>query len=54
MDDNCRELVQSRGNASQIREAGMQAGMHLLATDGLLKVHQGVTTLDEVMRVTTL
>lgn len=54
MDDKCRELVQSRGNASQIREAGMQAGMHLLATDGLLKVHQGVTTLDEVMRVTTL
>ena len=54
MNDNCRELVQSRGNASQIREAGMQAGMHLLATDGLLKVHQGVTTLDEVMRVTTL
>ena len=54
MDDNCRELVQSLGNASQIREAGMQAGMHLLATDGLLKVHQGVTTLEEVMRVTTL
>ncbi len=54
MNDNCRELVQSRGNASQIRESGMQAGMHLLATDGLLKVHQGVTTLDEVMRVTTL
>lgn len=54
VNDSCRELVQSRGNAAQIREAGMQAGMHLLATDGLLKVHQGVTTLDEVMRVTTL
>ena len=54
MNDHCRELVQSRANASQIREAGMRAGMHLLATDGLLKVHQGVTTLDEVMRVTTL
>ncbi len=54
IDDACRDLVQSRGNASQIREAGLAAGMHLLATDGLLKVHQGVTTLDEVMRVTTL
>ncbi len=54
IDDTCRDLVQARGNASQIREAGMQAGMHLLATDGILKVHQGVTTLDEVMRVTTL
>jgi general secretion pathway protein E len=54
IDDRCRSLIQSRGNASQLRDAGMDAGMHLLATDGLLKIHQGVTTLDEVMRVTTL
>ena len=54
IDDACRELIGSRGNASQIRRAGMDAGMHLLATDGLLKIHQGVTTLDEVLRVTTL
>jgi type II secretory ATPase GspE/PulE/Tfp pilus assembly ATPase PilB-like protein len=54
VDDACRQLVQTRGNASQIREAGLEAGMHLLATDGLLKIHQGMTTLDEVMRVTTL
>jgi type II secretory ATPase GspE/PulE/Tfp pilus assembly ATPase PilB-like protein len=54
IDDRCRELIQSRANASQIRESGLSGGMHLLATDGLLKIHQGVTTLDEVMRVTTL
>jgi general secretion pathway protein E len=54
VDDACRELVQTRGNASQIRGAGLSAGMHLLATDGVLKIHQGVTTLDEVLRVTTL
>ena len=54
VDEACRELVQTRGNASQIREAGLAAEMHLLATDGLLKIHQGVTTLDEVVRVTTL
>jgi type II secretory ATPase GspE/PulE/Tfp pilus assembly ATPase PilB-like protein len=54
MDDTCRDLVQNRGNASQIREAGLAAGMHLLSTDGLLKIHQGVTTLDEVLRVTSL
>jgi general secretion pathway protein E len=54
IDDACRQLVQTRGNAAQIRQAGMASGMHLLATDGLLKVHQGVTTLDEVLRVTTL
>ena len=54
VDDACRELVQTRGNASQIREAGLAAGMHLLSTDGVLKIHQGVTTLDEVVRVTSL
>ena len=54
LDDTCRELVQTRANAAAIREAGLQSGMHLLSMDGLLKVHQGVTTLDEVLRVTTL
>ena len=41
-------------NAAAIREAGLKSGMHLLSMDGLLKVHQGITTLDEVLRVTTL
>ncbi len=54
VDDLCRDLIQTRGNASQIRDAGMAAGMHLLSTDGVLKIHQGMTTLDEVLRVTSL
>ena len=54
IDDTCRDLIQSRANASQLRQAGLDAGMHLLSTDGILKIHQGITTLDEVLRVTTL
>ncbi|MGB7324822.1 MAG: ATPase, T2SS/T4P/T4SS family [Rubripirellula sp.] len=54
VDDACRDLIQTRGNASQIRDAGLAAGMHLLSTDGVLKIHQGITTLDEVLRVTSL
>ena len=54
LDDACRHLVQSRANAAAIRDLGLKSGMHLLAMDGLLKVHQGITTLDEVLRVTTL
>ena len=39
----------ARANATSMwRAAGA------LATDGLVKVHQGMTTLDEVLRVTTL
>ncbi|WP_146513037.1 GspE/PulE family protein [Rubripirellula amarantea] len=54
IDDACRDLIQTRANASRLRQAGMDAGMHLLSTDGILKIHQGITTLDEVLRVTSL
>ncbi|KAA5541136.1 type II secretion system protein GspE [Roseiconus nitratireducens] len=54
IDDACRELIGNRANAASIRRAGLQSGLQLLSTDGLLKVHQGITTLDEVLRVTTL
>ena len=54
LDDACRDLIQQRANAAAIRDVGLQSGMHLLSMDGLLKIHQGVTTLDEVLRVTTL
>ncbi len=54
IDDACRDLVQTRGNARRFARRDLAAGMHLLSTDGLLKIHQGVTTLDEVIRVTTL
>ena len=54
VNEACRELVQNHGNSAQIRDAGLDAGMELLSSDGLLKVHQGMTTLDEVLRVTSL
>ena len=52
MNDDCRELVQHRGNAAGIRRAARQAGMALLSDDGLSKVLSGLTTVDEVLRVT--
>jgi general secretion pathway protein E len=54
VDDRCRELVQSQGNASEIRQAALDVGMKLLASDGLNKVNQGQTTQAEVLRVTSL
>ncbi|MEM8666510.1 MAG: ATPase, T2SS/T4P/T4SS family [Planctomycetota bacterium] len=54
VDDRCRDLVQSRANASQVRAAALESRMHLLSTDGLMKIHQGLTTLDEVLRVTSI
>ncbi len=52
MDDVTRALVTSGADALRIREAGRQNGMRTLYMDGLTKVKQGVTTLDEVLRVT--
>ncbi len=51
VDEACRALIQSRGNASQIRTAALEGGMTLLAEDGLHKVDAGTTTLAEVVRV---
>jgi general secretion pathway protein E len=47
----CRLIVQ-RADAGLIRSLAMQQGMRLLRDDGWDKVHQGVTTLAEVVRVT--
>ncbi len=52
VDDAIRRHIQARDTAAQIRQAAIEAGMTTLRDDGILKVRQGVTTLDEVVRVT--
>jgi general secretion pathway protein E len=51
VDDRCREIVQARGNATQIREAAIQAGLQLLQDDGVAKILDAKTTVGEVLRV---
>ena len=51
IDNRCREIVQARGNASQIRAAALAAGMTLLRNDGLDRALDGQTTIDEILRV---
>ena len=50
-DNRCREIVQARGNASQIRDAALAGGMTLLRNDGLARVLDGQTTIEEILRV---
>jgi len=54
VDDPCRELIQSRRSASEIREAAICSGLSLLRNDGAKKIHGGLTTREEVLRVTSL
>ena len=49
--EEIRGLVQSHATASDVNEAAKRAGMHCLHDDGLTKVAAGLTTLEEVMRV---
>jgi type II secretory ATPase GspE/PulE/Tfp pilus assembly ATPase PilB-like protein len=51
--DALRELVHSRANAQRIRAQAVSEGMTLLYDDGIRKMRDGVTTIEEVVRVTT-
>lgn len=52
VNDEVRDKIQERANASDIRERALAAGMRLLRDDGLEKIAAGVTTPSEVQRVT--
>jgi len=52
MDGAVRKLVLSRADSNTIKETAIQRGMRTLRSDGALTVGQGLTTIEEVMRVT--
>jgi type II secretory ATPase GspE/PulE/Tfp pilus assembly ATPase PilB-like protein len=54
MNDEIRDLVLQKASSSQIKKKALELGLKTLRENGLEKVKQGVTTLDEVMRVVEL
>jgi general secretion pathway protein E len=52
MDENLSRLVLSNAEARNLHRAAVSAGMRPMLDDGLLKARTGLTTLDEVLRVT--
>ncbi len=50
--NNIRELIQNRASAQDIRQEALKQGMTPLRLNGWQKVGQGLTTPEEVMRVT--
>jgi len=50
--DPIRKQIQNHAHAAEIRDTGVQDGMRLLRESGQLKVEQGLTTQEEVERVT--
>ena len=46
-----RKLIRDNADASQIRNAGVNNSMNLLRISGAIKVAEGLTTFEEVLRV---
>jgi len=54
VDEAIKDLILSNASSSEIRQAAIKAGMKTLREDGMEKVFEGITSIDEVLRVTQL
>ncbi|HZZ44057.1 MAG TPA: ATPase, T2SS/T4P/T4SS family [Tepidisphaeraceae bacterium] len=52
MDDGLRDLVTSNPNVNELRKLCRERGLVTLRMDGFQKVVKGLTTIDEILRVT--
>jgi general secretion pathway protein E len=54
IDDEIRELIMRRATVREIKDKAISLGMRTLRQDGIEKIKRGITTVDEVLRVTQL
>ena len=52
LDANIRRLIMNNATEAQIKEQARSSGMITLREDGIAKARQGLTTLEEIIRVT--
>jgi len=52
LNEELRRLIMTNADATNLTEAARRNGMHTLREDGWTKVAAGVTTVDEIIRVT--
>ncbi len=52
VDDEVRQLIMKNSDAAMIKALAMEKGMRTLRQDGADKVLAGITSVDEVVRVT--
>jgi type II secretory ATPase GspE/PulE/Tfp pilus assembly ATPase PilB-like protein len=52
-DDEIRQLILKNSSSDAIRDAARRAGLRTLAEDGWRLVRLGITTVEEVLSVTT-
>ena len=54
LNEQLRPLILNRAPSSTIAQRAMEFGMRTLRTDGWNKVRDGMTTIEEVLRVTQI
>ncbi|MCU0915820.1 MAG: Flp pilus assembly complex ATPase component TadA [Planctomycetes bacterium] len=54
IDDRFRDMIHTDTSVSNMRRAFRQSGRDTLFDDGIKKIRQGVTTIEEVLRVTEM
>jgi type II secretory ATPase GspE/PulE/Tfp pilus assembly ATPase PilB-like protein len=54
IDDHMRDLIVQRKSAGEMVRVARDKGLKLMREDGWTKVRKGVTTVEEVLRVTKL
>ncbi len=52
-DESMKEILETNVSTAVIRELARKSGMRTLREEGILKVKQGLTTVEEVIRVTS-
>ena len=52
INDEIKDMVTAKASANDIKKAAIKSGMRVLIDDGMDKVRNGVTTAEEVLRVT--
>ena len=52
LSDNLKECIHENGQVAELRKEAIREGMHSLRLSGANKVANGLTTIDEVLRVT--
>jgi general secretion pathway protein E len=52
LSDTIRHLILSRADGAEIQRTAIEEGMDTMQVDGIKKAIQGITTIEEVMRVT--
>ena len=48
--DTLREMILNRASAAEIKEQAVREGMDSLRSDGIWKIKNGITSLEEVLR----